>query len=145
MRCFTFADLRLIGISGTSDPARDYLHLEEERYGLGQIRSREKFFDTFGINPKTRTIEGGLCRFVQGVHFAGAPQSMHVKFSPFLRYDNMGIDYTRITYRHKTPDKKTPHVDEKELAALQTILRDTIKERELAGSAEKENPHTNSS
>lgn len=48
---------RLIGICGTSNPPPDYFHLEEERYGLGRIRSQQQFFDTFGIHPETKTIE----------------------------------------------------------------------------------------
>lgn len=44
---------------------------------------------------------------------------MHVKFKPFLRYDKMGIDYSRITYRHKTHITK---IDEKELAIGQARL-----------------------
>lgn len=47
---------------------------------------------------------------------------MHVKFKPFLRYDKMGIDYSRITYRHKTPEKDITEIDEKELAIDQARL-----------------------
>jgi hypothetical protein len=124
----------LIGISGTSDPARDFLHLEEERYGLGRIRSREQFFNIFGIHPGTKTIEENLCQFVQGFPTPGAWGSMHVNFKRFLRYDKMGIDYSRITYRHKTPEKHITKIDEKELASLQARLR------EMMGK-----PHTNTS
>ena len=67
---------------------------------------------------------------------------MHVQFSPFLRYDNMGIDYSRITYRHKTPQKTITHIDEKELASLQAILQERLKEKDLLGKAEMENSHT---
>ncbi|VEU33507.1 unnamed protein product [Pseudo-nitzschia multistriata] len=109
---------RLIGISGTSDPAPDYLHLEEERYGLGRIRSREQFFNTFGIHPETMKIEEDLCSFVD---------SMHTKFKPFLRYDKMGIDYSRITYQHKTPVRNPIQIDEEELLRLQAKLREQIK------------------
>ena len=134
----------MIGISGTSgDHSREYLHLEEERYGLGQIRSREQYFNTFGIHPNTRTIEGGLCAFVEGFPSEGAPGSMHALFSPFLRYDNMGIDYSRITYRHITPPKTIPtHIDEKELASLQAILQERVKENNVLKKAEMENSHT---
>jgi len=116
--------LRLIGISGTSDPAIDYLHLEEERYGLGHARSRHLFFDLFGIHPSNNTIEKNLCEFVRGsAALPGAPGSMHHLFKDFLRYDKMGIDYSRIRYRYRYKEKHETEIDKKELAALQESLR----------------------
>lgn len=125
----------MIGISGTSDPTPEFLHLEEERYGLGRIRSREQFFDIFGIDPRTRTTEGNLCEFVQGLPVLGAPKSMHANFKRFLRFDKMGIDYSRITYRHKTPERKITKIEEKELSSLQEQLREMMKEREKNSTA----------
>ena len=117
-------DLRLIGITGTTDPALDYLHLEEELYGLGRVRSREHFFNLFGIHPSTTTIEKNLCQFVEGFASSGALDSMHVNFIPFLRYDKMGIDYTRIAFRHKENNKlENTKIDEKELVSLRALLR----------------------
>jgi len=113
--------LRLIGISGTTRPAMDYFRLEEEKYGLGQVRTREQFFQTFGIHPETRTVEEGLCGFVQGS--VGSKTSMHTQFTPHLRYDKMGIDYSRIDYRHRTPQRTETQVSEKELEYLRERLR----------------------
>ncbi len=115
------AYLRLIAISGTTKPALDYFSLEEENYGLGQVRTRKQFFELFGIHPDTRIIEGGLCDFVRGAF--GVKSSMHYQFSPFLRYDKMGIDYSRIQYQHKTPVKSDTVIDPKELAHLREKLR----------------------
>lgn len=124
----TKKDLRLVGISGTTDPSHDYVNIEEERYGLGRVRSRGHFFDTFGIHPETTTIEEDLCKFVQGVPVQGAPRSMHARFTPFLRYDKMGIDYSRITYRHKTLKKTAPTpIDMGQLSALRAQLRNLTK------------------
>jgi hypothetical protein len=69
----------------------DYLHVDEDKYGVGMIRSRDTYFRVFGIHP-----EGGgfvddinqLCLFVQN--------KMHPAFTRFLRPDGMGIDYARI-------------------------------------------------
>ena len=121
----------MIGISGTSDPAPDFLHLEEERYGLGRIRSRELFFDIFGIHPSTKTIERDLCEFVQASRIPGAPMCMHANFKRFLRYDKMGIDYSRITYRYKPfkLEKKITKIDDKELASLQARLLEMLEEQ----------------
>ena len=132
---FNFVDLRLIGISGTTDPPSDYLHLEEERYGTGHVRSRKLFFDVFGIHPNNRTIEKNLCDFVQGRPASGAPRSMHTTFKPFLRYDKMGIDYSRISYRHKTPEKVITKVDQDELASLQKKLREEM--QKLQGNSRR--------
>ena len=35
----TFIDLRLVGISGTTDPTLDYLHLDEEKYDYKELFS----------------------------------------------------------------------------------------------------------
>ena len=60
----------------------------------------------------------------------GAPMSMHTMFKPFLRYDKMGIDYSRITFRHKTPEiKGNTYVDRKQLLALQAEFREKQKKR----------------
>ena len=117
----------MIGISGTSDPANDYLNLEEDKYGVGRIRSREKFFKTFGIHPSNRTIEGDLCEFVKG--YPDPDISMNAFFKRFLRYDNMGVDYSRIFYHHKTPERRQTTVDEEELASLQLRLQEMLANR----------------
>jgi Glycosyltransferase (GlcNAc) len=112
---------RLIGVAGTTSPALDYDHFEEDKYGIGMVRSQRQFFETFGIHPEKREIERDLCDFVQGSF--GAETSMHAIFSPFLRYDHMGIDYSRITHRHMTRDRSDTPVDDKELNFLKDQLR----------------------
>jgi hypothetical protein len=51
---------------------------------------------------------------------------MHVKFKPFLRYDKMGVDYSRITYRHKTLEKHITEIDEKQLEIDQARLLEML-------------------
>ena len=69
---------------------------QEDIYGLGGVRTPEKFYDTFGIDVFNKKTEGHLCRFVDR-------GGMHRQFTKFLRSDGMGIDYDRITYRFKDP------------------------------------------
>lgn len=82
---------------------------------------RQQFFDTFGVHPESKTIEQDLCNFVQGSF--GAETSMQAKFIPFLRYDEMGIDYTRIKYQHKTRERSDTPVDTKEIVFLREALK----------------------
>jgi hypothetical protein len=119
--------LRLIGISGITSPTVNYFNKEEEKYGLGMVRTKEKFYETFGIHPSTRTIEEGLCDFVQGT--LGVKSSMHIQFTPFLRYDKMGIDYSRIDYRFKTPNRSDTHISQEEFNYLRERLRQSKEEK----------------
>jgi hypothetical protein len=66
--------------------------VEEKKYGLGNVRTTEKFFKTFGIHTETQTVEDNLCRFV------GKP--MMTVFKPHLRENGMGIDYSKITFEY---------------------------------------------
>lgn len=117
---------RMIGISGTRDPPLPYFDLEEERYGLGRIRSREQFFATFGIDPVGMTVEEDLCVYVRGI--SDPKNSMHGQFTKSLRYDKMGIDYSRINYRHKSGNHSEHVVDPKELEELQARLKELLPE-----------------
>ena len=67
--------------------------LQEEFYGLGTVRTPEKFYETFGIDVRQKKTVKFLCRFVEG-------GKMHHLFMPNLRSDGMGIDYSKITYKH---------------------------------------------
>ena len=96
---------RLLGIVHMN-PEVDPLswdHSEEDRYGIGGVRQPEKFFELYGINVKDKTIEGHLCMFV-----AEGKGRMHQMFTPKLRKDGMGIDYTDIhfSWRDPAPEKK---------------------------------------
>ena len=91
--------MRLNGILNMNPPSvkdEDWLHNDEEFYGLGKVRSTEKFFDTFGIHTKEQNVEQHLCRFVG--------MKMQRKWKPFLRKDTMGIDYDKIHYKFKDPE-----------------------------------------
>ena len=95
---------RLLGII-KMDPEVDpktWNHADEKKYGIGKVRTLQKFFDTYGINPKTKTVEPHLCRFVG--------RKMQKEFIPYLREDGMGIDYDKIDYKFvdPAPDEKPP-------------------------------------
>lgn len=72
-------------------------HSEEDRYGLGGIRTPEKFYELFGIDVINKKTEGHLCRFVE-------QGKMHEMFSRRLRSDGMGIDYAGIDFHWKDPN-----------------------------------------
>uniref|UniRef100_A0A7S1V0K9 Uncharacterized protein n=1 Tax=Grammatophora oceanica TaxID=210454 RepID=A0A7S1V0K9_9STRA len=90
---------RLLGIVRMNPevPVGEWDHREEDVYGLGGVRTPEKFYETFGIDVIQKKTEHHLCSFVD----QGA--KMHLMFTPFLRPDGMGIDYSQITYRFKDP------------------------------------------
>lgn len=72
--------------------------MQEEKYGLGGVRTPELFYETFGIDVVNKRTEHHLCQFVE-------TGKMHKKFMPFLRPDGMGIDYSKIDYRFTDPLK----------------------------------------
>jgi [Skp1-protein]-hydroxyproline N-acetylglucosaminyltransferase len=89
---------RLNGIIGLIPPDVKYFDREERRYGLGKIRTTEKFYKTFGIHTDTQTVEHHLCRFV------GKP--MMRQMLPHLRPNGMGIDYSNIDFEFVDPIPK---------------------------------------
>jgi [Skp1-protein]-hydroxyproline N-acetylglucosaminyltransferase len=93
---------RLLGIVHMNpeiDPS-EWDHAQEEDYGLGGVRTPEKFYELFGIDVHKKTTEKHLCRFV------GNQGKMHKMFMPLLRKDGMGIDYSTVDYKFKDP---APH------------------------------------
>jgi hypothetical protein len=72
-------------------------HTDEDIYGLGGVRTPEQFYNIFGIDVVEKTTEGHLCKFV-------AEGRMHKEFTPFLRKDGMGIDYSQIHGAWVDPD-----------------------------------------
>jgi [Skp1-protein]-hydroxyproline N-acetylglucosaminyltransferase len=76
-------------------PLDQWYHEEIEKYGLGKVRTTEKFFKTFGIHVESQTVEHHLCRFV------GRP--MMQVFLPALRENRMGLDYDKITFQFVDP------------------------------------------
>jgi len=100
---------RLNGIIGLGRPGDDYYNADEQKYGIGKVRSLEKFFSTFGIHRDTQTVEHHLC------HFVGKP--MFDKFKPALRSDRMGVDYDKIDFIFKDiwePSEESEEVSEEE-------------------------------
>ena len=93
------AMMRLLGIvhMNPEDPVDSWDHTDEDIYGIGSVRTPENFYLTFGINVVAKTVERHLCRFVdiQG--------RMHKAFTPYLRSDGMGIDYSKIKFRFVDP------------------------------------------
>jgi len=92
---------RLLGIVHMNPevPKSDWDHTDEHIYGLGGVRTPEKFYKLYGIDVKHKKAEEHLCKFVDMEGF------MHTKFTKFLRKDGMGIDYSNIHFRFKDPDK----------------------------------------
>jgi hypothetical protein len=90
---------RLLGIVHMNPevPRDSWDHTDEDLYGLGGVRTPEKFYETFGVDVVNKKTEHHLCRFVE---WNG---KMHKDFNVFLRSDGMGIDYDKITYRFKDP------------------------------------------
>lgn len=90
---------RLLGIVHMNPevPVEKWNHMEEDIYGIGEARKPEKFYEIFGIDVTKKTIEGHLCSFV---HEGG---KMHHEFTPHLRSDGMGIDYSQVNYQFKDP------------------------------------------
>lgn len=86
---------RLLGIvhMNPETDSSKWSHEEENFYGLGTVRTPEKFYETFGIDVRKKKTVKFLCRFVEG-------GKMHHLFMPNLRSDGMGIDYSKITYKH---------------------------------------------
>lgn len=87
---------RLLGIvhMNPETPRSEWSHVEEDIYGVGNVRTPEKFYETFGIDVVRKTAKKNLCQFVAGGR-------MHRNFMKYLRPDGMGIDYSAITFKHK--------------------------------------------
>lgn len=84
----------IIGMA--NHPDEEWQHDEIQKYGLGKVRDKAKFFKTFGIHTETQTVEHHLCRFVG--------QPMMKIFKPALRENKMGIDYDKIDFEWKDPE-----------------------------------------
>ena len=88
---------RLNSIIGMGDfPKSEWPQEDIHKYGLGNLRRVEKFFETFGIHVREQTVEHHLCQFV------GKP--MMKEFLPKLRMNRMGIDYDQIHYKFVDPE-----------------------------------------
>jgi len=83
-------------------PTSEWSQEDVHKYGLGDVRTVDKFFKVFGIHVEEQRVEQHLCRFV------GKP--MMNLFLPALRPNRMGLDYSKINYEFKdpAPDDKKP-------------------------------------
>jgi len=93
------AMMRLNGIVGMNpeiDPSQ-WIHDEEELYGLGKVRTTQKFFDSFGIDTAKKKVQKHLCQFVG--------KNMHNIWKQHLRKNRMGIDYDAIEYKFQDPEE----------------------------------------
>jgi hypothetical protein len=80
-------------------------HTDEDIYGLGGVRTPERFYEIFGIDVVKKTTQGHLCQFV-------SPGRMHKQFTPFLRNDGMGIDYSQIHTAWVDPNSEVEEAEE---------------------------------
>ena len=81
-------------LSNTSPPTNS--HTQEDLYGIGGVRTPERFYEVFGIDVVNKKTERHLCRFVDtGI--------MHNQFQKLVRRDGMGVDYSKVTYKFKDP------------------------------------------
>ena len=74
-------------------------HTDEDIYGIGGVRTPEKFYETFGIDVQKKTIQEHMCSFV---HTDGR---MHKMFMKELRTNGMGIDYDHINFKFVDPQQ----------------------------------------
>ena len=79
--------MSLIGMAPDIDPS-EWDHSEEQKYGIGDVRSVDLFYKLFLIDTKERKAEQ-LCPFVKS-------GKMHRNFQPYLRPDKRGIDYSKL-------------------------------------------------
>jgi regulator of protease activity HflC (stomatin/prohibitin superfamily) len=107
-------------------------HTEEVIYGLGGVRKVEKFYETFGIDVKKKTIEENMCTFVDGK----AETSMHMRFHPHLRKDGMGVDYTNISFRFVDPKKiQKQRVEQQKRMEAERAVQQQQQQQRLRGDA----------
>jgi [Skp1-protein]-hydroxyproline N-acetylglucosaminyltransferase len=100
---------RLNSIIGMENfPEDEWITTDRDMYGLGQVRTANTFFETFGIHPERHSVELHLCRFV------GKP--MMAAFLPARRANGMGLDYDKISYKFVDPDTKTEGANIKQQA-----------------------------
>ncbi|KAL3795044.1 hypothetical protein HJC23_006365 [Cyclotella cryptica] len=66
--------------------------LPSDVYGLGSVRTMQQFYKCFGIHMNEHITEHRLCDFV-------VSGNMHDEFTPHLRSDGIGIDYSKINFR----------------------------------------------
>jgi len=111
---------RLAGIIQMLTRMRSWNSIEAKKYGIGEVRSTKKFYDTFGIHVKRKTIENNLCSFVG--------KKMQAELVPHLRTDGMGIDYDTVTYMFQDP-----FTEENDSGDVDVQVEETIEKVEEEG------------
>ena len=74
----------------TTNEKMNHVTIENTKYGIGHVRDRSTYYETFGIHPQTKTAlsKQELCGFVQ--------HTMHNEFTSHMKQDGMGIDYDNV-------------------------------------------------
>lgn len=106
---------RLSAIIDTNPNVKEWNTIEQSKYGLGKVRTTQKYFSTFGIHPNNFTVESNLCDFV---HF-----DMHVQFTKFMTEDQMGIDYSKIDFQYKNKKTKDEYNDSQDEADNESEMK----------------------
>eukprot|EP00536_Pseudo-nitzschia_multiseries_P007607 jgi/Psemu1/196067/e_gw1.181.106.1 len=90
---------RLLGIVHMNPEVNptEWDHTDIDRYGIGGVRTPEQFYRIIGIDVVKKTTQGHLCDFVM------ESAKMHKLFTPKLRKDGMGIDYSEINFTWVDP------------------------------------------
>lgn len=119
---------RVVGVihMGPDLSPESWDHEDEDFYGLGGVRTPEKFYKTFGIDVLNQRVQRHMCDWVDGA----GPNSMHNQLTVFLRPDGMGIDYSKVNfvYQDLRPDEKDYYEDdqgEEEEEEVETSEGDT--------------------
>ncbi|KAL3935406.1 MAG: hypothetical protein SGBAC_009067 [Bacillariaceae sp.] len=88
----------------TNDNGGHVFPKEMKEYGVGKVRSVDRYYEIFGYHRDTQSMESNMCMFV-------TTQAMNKKFIPALRPNTMGLDYSHenlkdYVYKDKYPCEK---------------------------------------
>ena len=95
--CFFFFLPPTVHMNPEVDPS-SWDHTDVDRYGLGGVRTPEQFYNFFGIDVVKKKTQGHLCEFVDEA------AKMHKQWTPLLRGDGMGIDYSSVNFHWVDPN-----------------------------------------
>lgn len=109
----------IIGMAPDLDPAT-WDHREQDRYGLGSVRSLDLFYKLFMIDTNARKSVQ-LCPFVE-------TGMMHKEFHPYLRPDGLGVNYDKLV-DYNTMEHLKPRI-QKKLQGLEMKLTTALENNE---------------
>lgn len=113
-------ELRLKGKKTREEKEKEFV--DYKKYGIGNARSVDLFYDLYGIDRASETVAKGLCLF--------AGKNMHYVYLQHLRDNRMGIDYTNMTYRFKdvdlAPNSWSTHVPPMDLPTFKYRLGEIL-------------------